>query len=52
MPYAPLDKTYPHFSQFFGNGYNFHGHDDYPIPVITSHQQGEWMDPEYKWKQT
>ena len=39
-------------SQFFSNGYKLLGHDDYPIPVITSYPQGKWMDHEYDWNQT
>ena len=46
--YTPLVETYPFFIQLLDNGYKFLGYDGYPIPVITSHPQGEWMDPEYK----
>ena len=47
-PCSPLVKMCPLFSQFLGKGYKLIGLNDYPIPVITSHPEGEWMDTEYK----
>ena len=48
LRYTHLSYYHTKNNRFLGNRYKFLGHDDYPIPVITSHPQGEWMDAECK----
>ena len=44
---TPFVETYSLLSPLLGNGYKVLGH-GYPMPVITFHPQGEWMDLEYR----